>query len=321
MAIRPKAGGLGKGLGALFQDYNVTEMENNSNSNIDRKQTHDKEIPLPGDKDNSFKPGETFDSQVVLIDINDIKPNGNQPRKNFDPEKILELAFSIREHGVIQPLLLRRNKTGYEIVAGERRWRAAREAGLKKVPCILKELSDQENMLVAIIENMQREDLNPVEEAEGINQMIKTYELTQEEVSKSLGKSRPYITNALRILSLPKEALDCLASGKISSGHARALLSIAEKNRQEEILKRIIKEGLSVRDVEKLAKEGKALQPKTRGRKMEKNRDILAVEQDLKEIFGTKVSIVTNGKKGAVQIEYYSIEELNRIIDMLKTIK
>lgn len=313
MARRPKTGGLGKGLGALFQDYNVSEMENNSNSN--------RIIPAMASEETPEKPGETFENQVVLIDINDIKPNENQPRKNFDPEKILELALSIREHGVIQPLLLRRNKTGYEIVAGERRWRAAREAGLKKVPCILKELSDQENMLVAIIENMQREDLNPVEEAEGINQMIKTYELTQEEVSRSLGKSRPYITNALRILTLPKEALDSLSSGKITTGHARALLSITEKKRQEEILNRIIKEGLSVREVEKLAKEGKTLQPKTRGRKMEKNRDILAVEQDLKEIFGTKVSIVTNGKKGAVQIEYYSIEELNRIIDMLKTIK
>ncbi|MBO4235115.1 MAG: ParB/RepB/Spo0J family partition protein [Firmicutes bacterium] len=320
MAAKQKKG-LGRGLSALFEDFSTNEMENNpkkksDTSAIAKPETKDKKEPTPKNES-----PEDFESAVILVDINDIKPNENQPRKNFDAEKISELADSIKEHGIIQPLLLRREKSGYELVAGERRWRAAREAGLKKVPAIVKKLTDQENMLVAIIENMQREDLNPVEEAEGINQMIRTYGLTQEQVSKSLGKSRPYITNALRLLTLPKEALDSLAAGEITSGHARALLSIQNKDRQSAVLRRIIGEGLSVREVERIAQGEKPGNKAHRGRRMEKSRDILAVEQDLKDILGTKVSIVTNGKKGAIAIEYYSVEELNRLIDLIKTIR
>lgn len=329
MAAKPKAGGLGRGLGALFADYSVSDMGKNVNKKEKSSATAGSSKDAAKQAENANQKAvsssavnpEDLENTVILVDINDIKPNENQPRKNFDAEKISELADSIKEHGIIQPLLLRKEKTGYELVAGERRWRAAREAGLKKVPAIVKVLTDQENMLVAIIENMQREDLNPVEEAEGINQMIKTYGLTQEQVSKSLGKSRPYITNALRILALPKEALDSLAAGEITSGHARALLAIQNKDRQSSVLKKIISDGLSVRDVERIAQGEKPSAKKTRGRRMEKSRDVLAVEQDLKEIFGTKVSIVSNGKKGAIEIEYYSVEELNRLIDLIKTIK
>ena len=350
MAAKQKTGGLGRGLSALFEDYSVSELENNPSKEAP-KTTEGKssatqkdggksagknaasatsaasapksvapKAPQATKADPEVKP-EDIENTVILVDINDIKPNESQPRKNFDAEKISELADSIKEHGIIQPLLLRKEKIGYELVAGERRWRAAREAGLKKVPAIVKKLTDQENMLVAIIENMQREDLNPVEEAEGISQMIKAYGLTQEQVSKSLGKSRPYITNALRILALPKEALDKLVTGEITSGHARALLSIQKKEKQLAVLKRIVGEGLSVRDVERIAQSEKPGGKTTRGRRMEKSRDILAVEQDLKDIFGTKVSIVSNGKKGAIAIEYYSVEELNRLIDLIKTIK
>ena len=310
MAADNKKRGLGRGLNALFQDYNTSNMENNTKS-AQAKSTNTPESAIDLDLENS----------VLLVDINDIKPNENQPRKNFDAEKISELADSIKEHGIIQPLVLRKSKTGYELVAGERRWRAAREAGLKKVPGIVKELTDKENMLVAIIENMQREDLNPVEEAEGISQMIKTYGLTQEQVSKSLGKSRPYITNAIRILALPKEALDSLSRGEITAGHARALLSIQNEKQQADVLRKIIAEGLSVRDVERLAQGEKGGSKTSRGRRMEKNRDIIAVEQELKEIYGTKVAIETNGKRGKVSFEYYSIDELNRLIDILKTVK
>lgn len=310
MAAKQKSGGLGRGLSALFEDYSTNELENNNNQTTETG----KATPEPQSK-------ETVENTVILVDINDIKPNENQPRKNFDAEKISELADSIKEHGIIQPLVLRKSKRGYELVAGERRWRAAREAGLKKIPGIVKELTDQENMLIAIIENMQREDLNPVEEAEGINQMIKAYGLTQEQVSKSLGKSRPYITNALRILGLPKEALESLSRGEITSGHARALLAIQDQKKQSTVFRRIIDEGLSVRDVERIAQGEKADGKITRGRRMEKNRDILAVEQELKEIFGTKVNIETNGKGGKVSLEYYSMEELNRLIDLLKTVK
>ena len=342
MAEKPKRG-LGRGLMALFEDYPTSELEENTkNDNAKNSDSKGASQGATAETSGSEKPGrekevgektssseasrlsqnaEDVEATVILVDINDIKPNENQPRKHFDPEKLSELAASIRERGIIYPILLRQGKTGYELVAGERRWRAAREAGLKRVPAIIKELNDQENMLVAIIENMQREDLNPVEEAEGIDRLIKTYGLTQEQVSKSLGKSRPYITNAIRLLGLPKEALDRLAEGAITSGHARALLSIQNKEHQSQVLKKIIAEGLSVREVERIAQGEKPKSKAPRGRRMEKSRDILAVEQDLKDILGTKVSIVTNGKKGAIAIEYYSVDELNRLIDLIKTIK
>jgi len=310
MAEEKKKGGLGRGLSVLFGDYSTSELEKNTS---EAKSVKANSPTKKNDID--------VENSVILVDINDIKPNAHQPRKIFDAEKISELAESIKEHGIIQPLVLRKAKSGYEIVAGERRWRAAREAGLKRIPGILKELTEQENMLLAIIENMQREDLNPVEEAEGIDQMIKAYGLTQEQVSKSLGKSRPYISNALRLLALPKEALESLAGGEITAGHARALLSIQDSKKQSSVFKRIIEEGLSVREVERIAQGEKGGSKPARGRRMEKNRDILAVEQDLKEIFGTKVSVESNGKRGKISLEYYSIEELNRLIDLLKTIK
>ena len=181
-AAKAKNRGLGRGLDALFAD----------------------QAPV-AKPDEERKKENASASEVVYIDINDIKPNENQPRKYFDEEKINELSASIMEHGIIQPLVVRKRSNGYEIVAGERRWRAARGAQMKEVPCLIREFTDEENMLIAIIENMQREDLNPIEEAEGLDQMIKTYGLTQEEVSKSVSKSRPYITNALRLLKLPPE--------------------------------------------------------------------------------------------------------------------
>ena len=309
MAEEKRKRGLGRGLDVLFGDYSTGELVKDTSDNQESTSS------IKGETDADVE------NSVILVDINDIKPNTHQPRKNFDAEKISELAESIKEHGIIQPIVIRKSKSGYELVAGERRWRAAREAGLKRIPGIIRELTEQENAIFAIIENMQRENLNPVEEAEGINQMIKAYGLTQEQVSKSLGKSRPYITNALRILSLPEDALDSLARGEITSGHARALLAIQDKKKQNAVFQKIISEGLSVRDVERIAQGERSGGKITRGRRMEKNRDILAVEQDLKEIFGAKVSIETNGKRGKVSLEYYSIEELNRLIDLLKTVR
>ena len=279
--------GLGRGLDALFADQTTVEKE----------------------KAPEVKPDDA--NAIIYININDIKPNENQPRKSFDESKIEELANSIIEHGIIQPLVVRKNEPGYEIVAGERRWRAARRAGLKEVPCIIRDFTDEENMLVAIIENMQREDLNPVEEAEGLNQMIKTYGMTQEEVSKSVSKSRPYITNSLRLLKLPEEIRNLLAEGKISAGHARALINVSDKKKQAEICRRIIEEGLSVRMTEKLASEDKK----------EKSLEIKSVEDQLKNIYGTKININQKGKKGKIEIEYYNVDELNRIIDLLKNVK
>ncbi len=288
--------GLGRGLDALFAEQAPIMPDN-------RAETEEKSNSHVGDK-------------VLYIDINDIKPNAEQPRKTFDKEKISELSQSIIEHGIIQPLVVRKSGKHYEIVAGERRWRAAREAELSVVPCIVRQFSDEENMLVAIIENMQREDLNPIEEAMGLEQMISAYGMTQEEVSKSVSKSRPYITNTLRLLKLPEEIKALVSEGKISTGHARALITVKNKTKQEELCKKIIKDGISVRDVERLASEEK----KTRKKPLKrvKSPDTLNVERELKEIYGTKVTINSRGNKGTVELEFYSKDELNRLIDLLK---
>ena len=260
-----------------------------------------------------------IENSVQYIDINDIKPNRNQPRKKFDAEGLRELAESIKEHGIIQPLIVRRSDTGYELVAGERRWRAARDAEISKVPCIVREFTDEENALIAIIENMQREDLDPVEEAEGLETMMKEYGLTQEEVSRSVGKSRPYITNSLRLLKLPPHIKEKISEGAISAGHARALLAVKSKTLQDQICQKIEKEGLSVRETEQLVKGGG--KAKRRAVRSRKDPDIIAVEEKLKEIYGTKVAITTNGRKGAVEISYYGRDDLNRIIELLESVK
>ena len=230
------------------------------------------------------------------------------------------MAASITEHGLIQPVVLRKSGKGYEIVAGERRWRAARIAGIKELPCIVKELTDEENMLLAIIENMQREDLNPIEEAEGLKQMIDTYGLTQEQVSKSVGKSRPYIANCLRLLKLPAAIVDYVAEGELSAGHAKVIAGIEDENKQLKLAEDTIKCGWSVRQLEKIAKEEKAPAKKPR-KTAAKNANVKRVEEDLKEALGTKVTLNQKGSKGKIEIEFYSKEELERLIEMLKSIK
>jgi len=255
---------------------------------------------------------------VIYVDINDIMPNASQPRKQFDEEKLQELADSIEKHGLIQPIVLRKSGKGYEIVAGERRWRAARLIGLKEIPSIVKELTDEENMLLAIIENMQREDLNPIEEAEGIKQMIDTYGLTQEQVSISVGKSRPYITNSIRLLKLPELVRQLTAEGRISMGHARALAAIKDEEKQIELAERTAAEGLSVRQIEALAQETKKPTKKP-AKKKKKSADEKRVEEDLKNALGTKVNIKRSGRRGKIEIEFYSKEELERLIDLLKS--
>ena len=305
----PRRLALGKGLGALFDGGGEVPISPAAEISTS-KYTGEKEVLATEDADN----------KVIYIGINDIKPNSDQPRKTFDEEKIQELSESIVSHGIIQPLIVRPSKVGYEIVAGERRYRAARKAGLKQIPCIIRNFSDEENMLIAIIENMQREDLNPIEEAEGLNHMIKTYGMTQEEVSKSVGKSRPYITNALRLLGLDDDIKELVVQGLITSGHARALLSIKDEKKRQQAAKRIVDEGLSVREIEKIAL-GKGGGTRNKPLKKVKPRDIVSVEQELKTLFGTKVNIEGRGTKGVVEIEYYSIEELNRLIDILRTVK
>ena len=293
----PKNRGLGKGLEALF-----------SNSEIDTQ-----EISIT-------KKEESEEKGISFININEIKPNQNQPRKSFNEEKLEELAASIIENGLIQPVILRKADKGYEIVAGERRWRACRKAGLKEIPCIIREFTDEQNMLIAIIENMQREDLNPVEEAEGLNQMIVNFGMTQEQVSKSVGKSRPYITNALRLLKLPSEIREMLLANQLSAGHARAIAGIGDTEKQIQLAEYAIKEGLSVREIEKIIKEENAPKKKISRKKAEKSADVRKVEDDLKQIMGTKVNLNQSGKKGKIEIEYYSRDELERLIELLKSL-
>ena len=298
-----KKGGLGRGLAALFADaVPVSNPENNENSQAD-----------------IIKNEKQSEDSVQYINIHDIMPNANQPRKTFSEEKIEELSKSIKEHGIIQPIVVRRRGDNYEIVAGERRWRAARKAELSKVPCLIRELSDEQNMLIAIIENMQREDLNPVEEAEGLNQMIVTFGMTQEQISKSVGKSRPYIANSLRLLKLPEYIKDEMAEGRLSAAHGRTLVTVEDEDVRKILCARIIKEGLSVRETEKLVSEqgkGKKRRPAAKT----KNPDVARVEEELKEVLGTRVAINQNGKKGKIEIEFFSKEELDRLIELLKTL-
>ena len=310
MAASKKTRGLGKGLDALFGDAEVTlQSRTEKNSKNEDEETEDPKQKV----DKNERTGGGID----YIDINDIKPNSNQPRKTFDEDKLNELAASIEEHGLIQPLVLRKAEKGYEIVAGERRWRAARKIGIREIPCIVRELTDEENMLLAIIENMQREDLNPIEEAEGIRQMIETYGLTQEEVSKSVGKSRPYIANSLRLLRLPETVRKYIEDGSLSTGHAKAIAAVSDEKKQIELAEVAIRDGLSVRQLEKLAQQDKS-GVKTRSRVKQKTADVKRVEEDLKNALGTKVTLNQKGKKGKIEIEFYSKDELERLIELLK---
>ena len=291
----PKRSGLGRGLDALFADAVPVS------DSAEKKQE---------------KPAAAADA-VQYINIHDIMPNANQPRKTFSEEKIDELSKSIKEHGIIQPIVVRKKGESYEIVAGERRWRAARKAELTQVPCLIRELTDEQNMLIAIIENMQREDLNPVEEAEGLNQMITTFGMTQEQVSKSVGKSRPYIANSLRLLKLPEYIKNEMAEGRLSAAHGRTLITVESEDVRKALCDKIIREGLSVRETDRLVSaQGKG--KKKRPAAKVKNPDVARVESELKDALGTRVSIVQNGKKGKIEIEYFSREELDRLIELLK---
>ena len=265
---------------------------------------------------------EADEDRVLYIDINDIKPNKDQPRKTFNEDKLKDLANSIKENGVIQPLIIRKAQNGYELVAGERRWRAARIAEIKKVPCIIRNFDEKQNMIVAIIENMQRENLDPIEEALGLNEMIKRFEFTQEQVSNALGKSRAYIANSLRLLKLPEKIQNMIIEGRISAAHGRTIITIKDEKKQIEVCDKIIRNGLSVRAAERLTEKIKDdARPERKKRKPSVNAEIAAVEDELRKIFGTKVNINGKAPTGKIEIEYYSIDELNRLIDMLRGIE
>ena len=293
--------GLGRGLSALLSD---------SEQEYDFSFREEEKIEEPVSSD------ATKEISVSLID-----PNVNQPRKRFDEVAMSELANSIRIHGVISPIILVKQPAGrYMIIAGERRWRAAKMAGLKEVPAIIKSYTDREILEISLIENIQREDLNPIEEAKAYQRLIKDYRLKQDEVAEKVSKSRAAITNSLRLLKLDERVQDMVIEGKISSGHARTIITIEDKDKQYMIAQKIFDEKLSVRDVEKLMKALEA--PEKPEKKAPKNDFVYRdLEQKMKAIMGTQVVIKNkNNNKGKIEIEYYSQAELERIYELLQKI-
>ncbi len=261
----------------------------------------------------------------VVVSINKVEPNREQPRKFFDEDKLLELSESIKQHGIISPIIVQKRDDYYEIIAGERRWRAAKMAGLKEVPVLIRDLTEQEIMEIALIENLQREDLNAMEEALGYQQIIEKFKLKQDEVSEKVSKSRTAIANSLRLLKLDERVQQMVRDDLIQAGHARALLGISDPEKQYDFAQMVFDKKMSVRDVEKeikkLQKEKKETKPKT---KEDEQRNVIFrdLEENLKGIVGTKVNILPkDDNKGKIEIEYYSKEELDRIIEMLRSIR
>lgn len=265
---------------------------------------------------NALIPTEKEGYSYTLINVGEIKPNAFQPRKDFDERAIEELASSIQENGILQPLIVRKTEGQYEIIAGERRWRAAQRAGLTRVPVIIKDVSDREALELALVENLQREDLNPIEEATAYEQLIEDFGLTHEEISKRIGKERSTITNQLRLLKLPDEIKQALIAGEITAGHARAILGIQSSAKAKEILEAIKRDKLSVRKTEKLVQKISIHKEKT-ARFDNSDFYIKYITDELKKALGTQVKIIDREGKGKIEIEYYSKMELERLIEIL----
>lgn len=261
----------------------------------------------------------------VMLNINKVEPNRDQPRKNFDEDALLELAESIKQFGILQPLLVQKKDDYYQIVAGERRWRAAKMAGIKEVPVIIKQLSDQEIMEISLIENIQRENLNPIEEALAYKRLLNEFNLKQDEVAERVSKSRTAVTNSMRLLKLNEKVQQMVIDEMLTTGHARALLGIDDQEKQFLVAQKIFDEKLSVRDTEKLVKKLQKEKKEKKDGSDQKDEKLEAIYRDLeeqiKQIFGTKVYIKQkNEKEGKVEIEYYSQDELDRIVDMFRSI-
>ena len=282
--------GLGKGLGALIPSEGSAE---------------EKGIRLGG-------PG------YRELPIGAIKVNPYQPRDIFDEEMLSNLTASIREVGVLQPILVRtRDSESYELIAGERRWRAAKRAGLKNIPAIIRDVEDLTSLEHALVENLHRQDLGPLEEAAAFQQLIDDFGLSQEAVGQRVGKSRSSIANSLRLLHLPSSVQNYLLSGDISAGHARALLALTSRQDQDQLAQRIVKEALSVRDVEKIVREGLSIQ-KGKQAKKTKSAGVLEVEQQLSDYLDTTVTVSTSGKRGRISVEFADMDDLGRIFSVIK---
>lgn len=326
--------GLGKGLGALFGE----EVTKDESQVIKNTEINEEKAQYISGEEKKVKSGSAKEvkkniEKVVVekivekpveqkLKISLIEPNGSQPRKTFDEESLNELAESIKRYGVLQPLLVQKKGNHYEIIAGERRWRAAKIAGLTEIPVVIREYDKQQTMEIALIENVQRDDLNPIEEAQAYQRLIKEFNLTQEEIAVRVSKNRATITNSMRLLKLDERVQKMLMEGQISSGHARALLGLEDGEAQYQSAIKIVKENLSVRDVEKLVKLMN--RPVKEKKNKETGPDInliyRQIEDKLKTIMGTKVVINRKDKnKGRIEIEYYSQEELERIIELMES--
>lgn len=263
---------------------------------------------------------ELAESGVQEIPVDQIVPNRFQPRQRFDPEKLAELVASIKEHGVVQPVVVRKVERGYELVVGERRWRAAREAGLSAIPAVVKDMgSDVEVVEVALVENLQREDLNPMEEASAYQYLIQEFGLTQDEVAQRVGRSRPQVANTLRLFNLDAEAREHVQSGSLTMGHAKAVLSVGDRASQKQLVRKIVQKGLSVREAEELARRMSEAGKEDTDRPPAKPADspYAQVEEQLRNILGTKVRVKGEGGRGRVEVEFYSDEDLGRIVDLI----
>ncbi len=293
---KKKQRGLGRGIGALF--------------NEDITPAYEKSSFLEEIQDEKIASG-----KVVMLKLRDIEPNPKQPRRNFDKEKLEALAESLKTHGVIQPVLVKKNENGmYTIIAGERRWRASKLAKLSEIPCIIKEFDEKELMEVALIENLQREDLNPIEEAEGYKNLMEKFKMTQEEVSERVGKSRSAVANALRLNKLSDKVKALVIDGSLSQGHARTILSVEDEKNQLALAEKIIKEGLSVRQTERLVSVEKLTPPQEKPAKASDEKYYLSLEKKLSSKLGTKVKILAGKKKSKIEIEYYSKDDLERLL-------
>mgnify|MGYP001776059358 FL=1 len=299
-----KRNGLGKGLDSLIPNKTAGKSEKTSS-----KKSSD-------DSKKEDKTGE------VMVKINSVEPNREQPRKDFDEDSLVELADSIKQFGILQPLIVQQKKDYYEIIAGERRWRAAKMAGIKEVPVIIKNYTDQEIVEISLIENIQRENLNPIEEAMAFKRLLEEFDMKQDEVAERVSKSRTAVTNSMRLLKLSERVQQMIIDDMISTGHARALLALDDEEQQYQLANRIFDEKLSVRETEKLVKALKDPKKMVKKEKIEHTFVYENLEERMKGIIGTKVRVnpKANGK-GKIEIEYYSEDELERIYDLIMSIR
>lgn len=274
-------------------------------------------IPPGGAEDNQGQTGDNVGPR--LIPVEKIAPNAKQPRKHFDPEALDELAASMEAQGVLQPILVRRQSEGYELIAGERRWRAAARAGLQQIPAIVKDTSDADTLQLALIENLQRRDLDPLEEAQAYHRLLRDHGLTHDDLARSVGKSRAAITNSLRLLKLPNDMVELLGEGRLTAGHARALMTLEDPSAMQQLGTQIAERGLSVRDAERQARELRKEKTKRKQKKSEGSASAAErnVEERLQKALGTKVRLRHRQGKGRIEIAFHSLDELDRLLDKL----